>query len=157
MPRKAHFTERRKRSYNIWACSSDSRSNQLWWSKQWALAHLHNFKEHATRRSQRCATVGHFLLKTTGSPETKPVDCASEIGLWNLFVFCRKAVAASWLWGNTGSVQSAFVKAGFNNWEKAMEKFRSHEKGQFHLGSVSRNLSHQRGIPLFESPVAAVQ
>ncbi|CAN7980597.1 unnamed protein product [Ixodes pacificus] len=49
---------------------------------------------------------------------------------------------------NAGSMEPAFVKAGFNNWKKAIEKFRSHEKSQFHTDSVSRHLSRQGGIPV---------
>ncbi|XP_077554221.1 zinc finger MYM-type protein 1-like isoform X3 [Haemaphysalis longicornis] len=49
---------------------------------------------------------------------------------------------------NTRNVERAFVKTGFNNWKKAIERFKSHEKSQFHVDSVSLNLSYQRGIPV---------
>ncbi|KAK8778414.1 hypothetical protein V5799_020243 [Amblyomma americanum] len=62
-------------------------------------------------------------------------------------VFCTVClIAFKERGGNVAGVEPCFIRAGFNNWKKAIEKFQCHEKSQFHCVSASRQLSREKGM-----------
>ncbi|KAH9379775.1 hypothetical protein HPB48_020417 [Haemaphysalis longicornis] len=47
---------------------------------------------------------------------------------------------------DVAAVEQCFIRNGFNNWKKGIEKFQRHEKSLFHCLSASRQLSREKGI-----------
>ena len=64
------------------------------------------------------------------------------------FCFCCRA------FGQIGQYDDAFVKIGFKNWKKALEKFRSHEKSIAHKSSVHKWIVGQQ---MLNTPEANIQ
>ncbi len=51
---------------------------------------------------------------------------------------CCSAVEKKQFFENRSRADATFVKGGFSNWRKAVEKFREHERSSFHLESMNK-------------------